>query len=230
MGSLCVKELSKDSAGLKKKSVESLGLEACTSYCGEESSKNQPKNHPSCSLEVSSKKRHKMPCEQHQELSAAASSAGQKLQPGSRPHLQGKNKGESSLQDQNSEQGAAAASTDESDGSSDTDSDAAGAQEHIKQQLKSPKLLSKTLKRNTSKNNPECEGNKGGNGKTSLLENKELCLRAAASEEPSTIEKQLQDNQRRLAALEERHKERELQKKLIQGALSNLVITLTTST
>lgn len=230
MGSLCVKELSKDSAGLKKKSVESLGLEACTSYCGEESSKNQPKSHPSCSLEVSSKKRHKMPCEQHQELSAAASSAGQKLQPGSRPHLQGKNKGGSSLQDQNSEHGAAAASTDESDGSSDTDSDAAGAQEHIKQQLKSPKLLSKTLKRNTSKNNPECEGNKGGNGKTSLLEGKELCLRAAASEEPSTIEKQLQDNQRRLAALEERHRERELQKKLIQGALSNLVITLTTST
>ncbi|NXM44072.1 NOL8 protein, partial [Gymnorhina tibicen] len=183
MGSLCVKELSKDSTGLKKKSVESLGLEA---------SKNQPKNHPSCSLEVSSKKRHKVPCEQHEELSAAASSAGQRLQPGSRPHLQGKNKGVSSLQDQNSEHGAAAASTDQSDGSSDTDSDAAGAQEHIKQQLKSPKLLSKTLKRNTSKKNPECE------------------------------EKQLQDNQRRLAALEERHREREFQKKLIQGALSNL--------
>ncbi|NXB33538.1 NOL8 protein, partial [Eulacestoma nigropectus] len=192
MGSLCVKELSKDSTGLKKKSVESLRLEACTSHCGEESSKNQPKNHPSCSLEVSSKKRHKVPCEQHEELSAAASSAGQRLQPGSRPHLQGKNKGVSSLQDQNSERGAAAASTDQSDGGSDTDSDAAGAQEHIKRQLKSPKLLSKTLRRNTSKKNPECE------------------------------EKQLQDNQRRLAALEERHKERELQKKLIQGALSNL--------
>ncbi|NXB65415.1 NOL8 protein, partial [Struthidea cinerea] len=192
MGSLCVKELSKDSTGLKKKSVESLRLEAGTSSCGEESSKNQPKSHPSCSLDVSSRKRHKMPCEQHKKLSAAASSAGQKLQPGSRPHLQGKNKGVSSLQDQNSEHGAAAASTDQSDGSSDTDSDAAGAQEHIKQQLKSPKLLSKTLKRNTSKKNPECE------------------------------EKQLQDNQRRLAALEERHRERELQKKLIQGALSNL--------
>ncbi|NXJ26416.1 NOL8 protein, partial [Dicrurus megarhynchus] len=193
MGSLCVKELSKDSTGLKKKSVDqSLGLEACTSCCGEESSKNQPKSQPSCSLEVSSKKRHKMPCEQHEELSAAASSARQKLQPGSRPHLQGKDKPVSSLQDQNSEHGAAAASTDQSDGSSDTDSDAAGAQEHIKQQLKSPKLLSKTLKRNTSKKNPECE------------------------------EKQLQDNQRRLAALEERHRERELQKKLIQGALSNL--------
>ncbi|XP_031976521.1 nucleolar protein 8-like isoform X3 [Corvus moneduloides] len=217
MGSLCVKELSKDSTELKKKSVESLGLEACTSYCGEESSKNQPKNHPSCSLEVSSKKRHKMPCEQHKELSAAAASAA-----GSRPHLQGKNKGVSSLQDQNSEHGAAAASTDQSDGSSDTDSDAAGAQEHIKQQLKSPKRLSKTFKRNTCKRNPECEGNEGGNGKTSLLEDKELCLHAAASKEPSTIEKQLQDNQRRLAALEERYRERELQKKLIQGALSNL--------
>ncbi|NXM21278.1 NOL8 protein, partial [Ploceus nigricollis] len=192
MRSLCVKELSKDSTGLKKKSVESLGVEACTSYFGEESSENQPKNRPLCSLEVSSKKRHKVPCEQHEELSAAASSAGQRLQPGSRPHLQGKNKGVSSLQDQNSEHRAAAASTDCGNGSSDMDSDAAGAREHIKQQLKSPKLLSKTLKRNTSKKNTECE------------------------------EKQLQDNQRRLAALEERHRERELQKKLIQGALSNL--------
>ncbi|NXP38177.1 NOL8 protein, partial [Leiothrix lutea] len=192
MGSLCVKELSKDSTGLKKKSVESLGLEACTSYSGVESSKNQPKNPPLCSPEVSSKKRHKVPCEQHEELSAPASSAAQRLQPGSRPHLQGKNKGVSSPQDQNSEHGAAAASADQGGGSSDMDSDAAGAQEHVKQQLKSPKLLSKTLKRNTNKKNPECE------------------------------EKQLQDNQRRLAALEERRRERELQKKLIQGALSNL--------
>ncbi|XP_038004601.1 nucleolar protein 8 isoform X2 [Motacilla alba alba] len=222
MGSLCVKELSKDSTGLKKKSVESLGVEACTSYFGEESSKNQSKNRPLCSLEVSSKKRHKVPLEQHEELSAAASSAGQRLQPGSRPHLQGKNKGVSSLQDQNSEHRAAAASADHGDESSDTDSDAAGAQEHVIQQLKSPKLLSKTLKRNTSKRNTECEGNKGGNENTSLLEDQELCLRAAASKEPSTLGKQLQDNQRRLAALEERQRERELQKKLIQGALSNL--------
>ncbi|KAM7041094.1 nucleolar protein 8 isoform 1-T3 [Acridotheres tristis] len=221
MGSLCVKELSKDSTGLKKKSVESLGLEACTSYCGEDSPKNQPKNHPLCSLKVSSKKRHKVPCEQHDELSAAASSAGQRLQPGSGPHLQGKNKSVSSLQDQNSEHGAAAAITDQGDGSSHMDSDAAGAQEHVKQQLKSPKLC-KTLKRNTSKKNPDRDGNKGGNENTSLLEDKELCLHAAASKEPSTIEKQILDNQRRLAALEERHRERELQKKLIQGALSNL--------
>ncbi|XP_058701236.1 nucleolar protein 8 [Poecile atricapillus] len=222
MGSLRIKELSKDSTGLKKKSVESLGLEACKYYCGEESSKNQPKNHPFCSLEVSSKKTDKVPCEQHEELSAAASSAGQRLQPGSRPHLQGKNKVVSSLQDQNSEHRAAAASTDQGDGSSDTDSDAAEDQEHVKRQLKSPKLLSKTLKRNTSKKSPECEDDKGGNGNTSLLEDEELCPRAAASKEPSTLEKQLQDNQRRLAALEERHRERELQKKLIQGALSNL--------
>ncbi|NXU14244.1 NOL8 protein, partial [Pardalotus punctatus] len=221
MGSLCVKESSKDSTGLKKRSVKSLGLETCTSYSGEDSSKNQPKNHPLCSFQVSSKKRHKVPCEQHEELSAAASSADQRL-PGSRPHLQGKNKGVSSLQDQNSEHGAAAAGTDQSDGSSEMDSDAAAAQEHVKQQLKSPKLLSKTLKRNPSKKSPECEGNKGENGKTSVLEDKELSLCAAASKEPSSIQKQVQDNQRRLAALEERHRERELQKKLIQGALSNL--------
>lgn len=225
MGSLCVKELSKDNTGLKKKSVESLGLEASASYCGEKSAKNQPKNNPLCPLEVSSQKRHKVPCEQRDELSTAASSAGQRLQPGSGPHLQGKNKGVSCLQDQNSEHGAAAASTDQEDGSSHMDSDA-GAQEHIKRQLKNPKILSKTLKKNTSKKNSDC--NKGGNENTSLLEDKELCLRTATSKEPSTIEKQLQDNQRRLAALEERHRERELQKKLIQGALSNLVITTST--
>ncbi|KAF2982385.1 hypothetical protein EK904_001180 [Melospiza melodia maxima] len=221
LGSLCVKESSKDSTGLKKKSVESLGGEACTSHFGEKSSKNQPEDHPLSSLEVSSQKRHKVPFEHHEELSADASSAAQSLQPGSRPRLQGKNKGVSS-KDQNSEHRAAAARTDHGDGSSDMDSDAAGAQEHLKQQLKSPKLLSKTLKRNTSKKSPECEGNKGGNENTSPREDKELCLRAAASREPSTTEKQLQDNQRRLAALEQRHKERELQKKLIQGALSNL--------
>ncbi|XP_063267742.1 nucleolar protein 8 isoform X2 [Prinia subflava] len=221
MGSLCVKELSKDSTGLKKKPVESLGLEDCTSYGGEESSKNQRKNHSLCSPEASSKKRQEVSGEQHKELSAAASSAGQRLQPGSKPHLQGKNKGVNSLRDRNSEH-RAAASTDQGGGSSDSDSDAAGAQEHIKQQPKSPKLPSKTLKRNTSKKTPECEGNKGENENTSLVEDKELCLRGAASKEPSTIERQLQDNQRRLAALEERHRERELQKKLIQGALSNL--------
>ncbi|XP_032927081.1 nucleolar protein 8 isoform X2 [Catharus ustulatus] len=219
MGSLCAKELSKDSTGLKKRSVECLGLEASASYCGEKSAKNQPKNNPLCPLEVSSQKRQKVPCEQHDELSTAASSTGQRLHPGSGPHLQGKNKGVSCLRDQNSEHGAADASTDQGDGSSHMDSDA-GAQEHVKRHLKNPKLLSKTLKRNTSKKNSDC--NKGGNENTSLLEDKELCLRAATSKEPSTIEKQLQDNQRRLAALEERHRERELQKKLIQGALSNL--------
>ncbi|NWI56177.1 NOL8 protein, partial [Calyptomena viridis] len=216
MGSLCVKESTKDSTGLKKHSVESSGLEACTSN-GEKSSKKPPKNHPLCSREVSSKKRQNRPCEQHRELSAAASSAQQRQQPLSRACSQGKNKDVSSAQDQNSEPGA-----DEGDsGSSDRDSNAAGAQEHIKRQPKSPKLLSKSLKRNVSNKNPEYEINKCESGKTSLLKEQELCLPAAAAKEPAR-EKQVQDNQRRLAALEERHRERELQKKLIQGALSNL--------
>ncbi|XP_009474995.1 PREDICTED: nucleolar protein 8 [Nipponia nippon] len=130
----------------------------------------------------------------------------------------------SSLQeDQNSEHGHAVPSADQSeDESSDMDGNAAASQKHVKQQLKSPKLLSKKLKRDVSNKNPECEANKCENGKTRLLENKELCLHATASKEPNTKKKQLQDNQRRLAALEERQKERELQKKLIQGALSNL--------
>lgn len=232
MGSLYEKELTKDSTDLKRRSVESLGLEVCISYCGEESSKRQSKNHPLYSLEVSSKKRQNMHCEQHKGLSDAATLADERDQPVSKPCLQGRNKDASSLQDdQNSERGDAAASTDQSeDESSEMDSNAAVSQKRIKRQLKSPELLSKKLKRDVSNKNPECEANKCENGKTSLLENKELCLHAAASKEPSTTKKQLQDNQRRLAALEERQKERELQKKLIQGALSSLVITLTTST
>ncbi|NXK13746.1 NOL8 protein, partial [Herpetotheres cachinnans] len=224
MGSLCEKELTKDSTGLKKRSVESLGLEACVSYSGEESSKRQSKNHPLYSPEVGSKKGQNMYCEQHKELPDTASLADESDQPVSRLCLQGKNKDVSSLQDdQNSEYGDAAPSTAQSeDESSSMDSNAAVSQKHVKQQLKSPKLCSKNLKRHVSNKHPQCESNKCENGKTSLLENKELCLHGTASEEPSTKKKQLQDNQRRLAALDKRQKERELQKKLIQGALSNL--------
>ncbi|NXA27444.1 NOL8 protein, partial [Ibidorhyncha struthersii] len=224
MGSLCERELTKDSTGLTKRSVGSLGVKACIFYCGGESSKKQFKNHPLYSLEVSSKERQNTHCEQqHKELSDAAS-ADERDRPVSRPCLQGKNKGVSPLQeDQNSERGHALPSADQSeDESSDMDSNAAVSRKHVKQQSKSQKLLSKKMKRDVSNKNPKCEANKCENGKTSLLENKELCLHAAASKGPNTEKKQLQDNQRRLAALEERQKERELQKKLIQGALSNL--------
>ncbi|XP_074007504.1 nucleolar protein 8 [Numenius arquata] len=224
MGSLCEKEFTKDSTGLKKRSVESLSVEGRISYCGEESSEKQSKNRPLYSLEVSCKERQNAHGEQQEELSDAASLVDERDQPVPRPCLQGKNKGVSALQeDQSSERGDAAPSTDQSeDESSDTDSNAAVSQNPVKRQLKSPKLLSKKLKRDVSNKNSECEANKCENGKTSLLENKELCFHATASKEPNTEKKQLQDNQRRLAALEERQKERELQKKLIQGALSNL--------
>ncbi|XP_010157966.1 PREDICTED: nucleolar protein 8, partial [Eurypyga helias] len=224
IGSLCKKELTEDRAGLKKRSGESLELEASISYCGEETPKRQAKSHPLYSRQVSSKMRQNTRSEQHKELSDAASLAGEGNQPLSKPCLHGKNKNVSSLQDdQHSEHGDAAPSTDQSeDESSGVDSNAAVMQKHAKRQLKSPKLLSKKLKRDVSNKNPEREANKCESGKMSLLENKELCHHAAASKEPSTKKKQLQDNQRRLAALEERQKERELQKKHIQGALSNL--------
>ncbi|KFP91366.1 Nucleolar protein 8, partial [Apaloderma vittatum] len=197
IGSLCEEELTEDRADLKKRSVQGLGHEACVSHGEEVSSKRQPKNHPLYSLEASSKKRQNRRREQHTELSDAASIGDEGVEPVSRPCLQGKNKSASSSQDsQNSERGDAAPSSAQSeDTSSDMESNSAASQEHIRQQLKSPKLLSKKLKRNVSNKNPE---------------------------KPGTTKKQLQDNQRRLAALEERQKERELQKKLIQGALSNL--------
>ncbi|NXJ78275.1 NOL8 protein, partial [Trogon melanurus] len=224
IGFLCEEELAEDSAGLKKRSIEGLGHKACVSHCEEEPSKRQPKNHPLHSLEVSSKKRQNRHCEQHTELSDAASIADEGIEPVSKPRLQGKNKSASSSQDnQNSERGNAAPSSAQSeDTSSDIESNAAASREHVRQRLKSPKLLSKKLKRDVSNKNPESEANKCQNGKASLVENQELCLPAPASKEPGMTKKQLQDNQRRLAALEERQKEREVQKKLIQGALSNL--------
>ncbi|KAJ7419983.1 hypothetical protein WISP_50806 [Willisornis vidua] len=221
MGSLCVKESTKDSTGLKKGSV-GLGLGACIFSSGEESCERQPKNHPLCALQVSSTKRQNVPGEQHEALSPGASSADERHQPISRPRLQGKKKDRSSPQDHSSEHGAASPSPDQShSGSSDRDRNAAGAPKHVKQQRESPKLLSKKMKMNVSNKKPECEANKCENRKTGLLEEKELCLNGAASKEP-TRDKQEQDNQRRLAALEERQRERELQKKLVQGALSNL--------
>ncbi|NXC45344.1 NOL8 protein, partial [Penelope pileata] len=195
LGSLC-EELTKDSADLKKRSVESLGCEASVPFCGEESSEGQSKNRSS--LEVSTKKKKNIPRDQHKELSEAASLAAENDWPIFRPHLQGKNKKRNSLQDnQNSAYGDAVPSADESeDESSDMDSNAAVSQKRVKRQLKSPKLPSKKMKKDVSNT-------------------------STASKE-SDIKKQLQDNQRRLAALEEREKERQFQKKLIQGALSNL--------
>ncbi|KAM9374817.1 nucleolar protein 8 [Phaethornis superciliosus] len=222
IGSLCDEDLIKDS-GLKKRSVESAGPEACISYCGEKSSKRQSQSHPLYLQEVSCKKRQNVPCEQHKELSDAASSAAGRGWPVSSPALQGKSQDGNSLQHQNSDCGDAVLSTDEGeDEISDMDSNAAVSQNCVKQGLNNPKLHSKKLKGDVSNKNPECEANKCDNGKRSLLENKKPCLHATALRGPDIEKKQLQDNQRRLAALEERQKEREFQKKLIQGALSNL--------
>lgn len=226
MRSLCEKELTKDNAGLKK-SVESLGVEASIPYCGEKPSEGQSKNHPFYSLEISKENEQSEPCEQHK-LSDAVTLVDENDRPVCKPRLQGKRKRTNYLQeDQNLEYGDAAPSTSDSEGeSSDMDSNAAVLQKRMKQQLKSPKLLSNKMKKVVSNTSSECEVKKCESKKMSLLENKEL--HGTASKESNTKKKQLQDNQRRLAALEERQKERELQKKVIQGALSNLVITLTT--
>ncbi|NXA45229.1 NOL8 protein, partial [Nothocercus julius] len=212
MASLCEKELTKDSPGLKKSSLGNLGFESYSSCSGKESSAS--KNPLLHSRGVSAEKSQNVGCDQRQELSDAAVLAGKSNQPICRSCMQGKNKHVNSQQeDRKSEHGDAIPSADESeDESSDVDNNAPVSQEHIKGQLKSPRLLSKKLKRDVSNENR----------KTGISESKELCCHATASKEPDTNKKQLQDNQRRLAALEERQKERELQKKLIQGALSNL--------
>ncbi|XP_042679349.1 nucleolar protein 8 [Centrocercus urophasianus] len=217
MGSLC-DESTKDSTDLKKRSVESLGFEASLPFCGEKSPEGQSENHPFYSLEVSTKKKQNIHCEQHNELSDAASLAGKNV---CGPRLQGKNTKTNSLQgEQNSEYGDTVPCTDESEGeSSDMGGNAAMSQRHVKRRLRSPKLLSKKMKRDVSSTSSECEVKQCANRKMRLVDDKEL--QGSASKESDT-KKQLQDNQKRLAALEERQKERQLQKKLIQGALSNL--------
>ncbi|XP_010021321.1 PREDICTED: nucleolar protein 8, partial [Nestor notabilis] len=215
MGSLCEKESPRGSTGLEKGSAERLDLEPCVSSCGGELSQRQRKNHPMYSPEPGSKKRQNTRCEPQEELSDAASLADERGQPVSRPHLQGKNQDASSTQGkQKSENKNAAPCTGQGeDESSDMDSNAAASQRHAKRQLKSPRLLSKRLKLDVSNQSPEREADKHEDGKRSLLENKELCLHATASKERRPKKKQLQDNQRRLAALGERQRERELQKK-----------------
>ncbi|OXB58179.1 hypothetical protein ASZ78_006951 [Callipepla squamata] len=216
MGSLC-EGLAKDSTDLKKKDVESLGFEA-SPFCCEKSPEGPSRSHPLYSLEVSTKKKQKIHCEQRKNSSDAASLADENV---CRPHLQGKNTKINSVQDdQNSEHGGTVPRADKSEGeSSDMDSNAAVSQKHVKRQLKSPKLLSKKMKMDINNTGSECEVKKCANRKTSLLGDKEL--KGTSSKEADT-KKQLEDNQKRLAALEERQKERQLQKKLIQGALSNL--------
>uniref|UniRef100_U3ICZ3 Nucleolar protein 8 n=1 Tax=Anas platyrhynchos platyrhynchos TaxID=8840 RepID=U3ICZ3_ANAPP len=220
MRSLCEKELTKDSAGLKK-SVESLGVKASIPYCGQKPSEGQSKSHPFYSLDISKENEKSEPCEQ-QKLSDAVSLVDENDRPVCKPRLQGKRKRTNYLQeDQNLEYGDAAPSTSDSEGeSSDMDSNTVVLQKRMKQQLKSPKPLSNKMKKVVSNTSSECDVKKCESKKTSLLENKEL--HGTASKESNTKKKQLQDNQRRLAALEERQKERELQKKVIQGALSNL--------
>uniref|UniRef100_A0A8B9VMM4 Nucleolar protein 8 n=1 Tax=Anas zonorhyncha TaxID=75864 RepID=A0A8B9VMM4_9AVES len=63
MRSLCEKELTKDSAGVKK-SVESLGVKASIPYCGQKPSEGQSKNHPFYSLDISKENEQSEPCEQ----------------------------------------------------------------------------------------------------------------------------------------------------------------------
>ncbi|NWH79384.1 NOL8 protein, partial [Piaya cayana] len=215
MGSLC-EELPTDSTGVKERPVGAVGLEACVPRGEEEPAKRQPKNRPLHSLEVTDKKRKNLHCEQQRELSGAATLADESDRSVSQRRLQAESEDVSGLQeDQNSERGDA-------DGSEGEGSDAAVSQKPLKRQLKSPKLLSKKSKRDVSNEKAECDANKREDGKKSSQENKKPCPCAAGSKDPDTNQKQLQDNQRRLAALEERQKERELQKQLIQGALSNL--------
>ncbi|XP_020375443.2 nucleolar protein 8 [Rhincodon typus] len=93
---------------------------------------------------------------------------------------------------------------------------------HFKQ-TDSPKIEASTLPVvETSHVNEkrECKAGIDKSVKKCLSIENTACSLAAGT--PRNLEKHLLDNQKRLAALHERQKETEMQKKLIQGALSNL--------
>uniref|UniRef100_A0ABM5FKC5 Nucleolar protein 8 n=1 Tax=Pogona vitticeps TaxID=103695 RepID=A0ABM5FKC5_9SAUR len=86
--------------------------------------------------------------------------------------------------------------------------------------LKNPKSFPKSTKLDGS-----IKGQVQSNNSRSSCEREEASLDSArATHKRNMEEKQLQDNQKRLIALQERQKEREQQKKLIQGALTSLEI------
>ncbi|XP_065263552.1 nucleolar protein 8 [Emys orbicularis] len=214
---------------LKKKSLEEVSKPNCSCY-GKHSAPRQSTRSILCSLEDRSvKKKQNTLSNQLKKVSNSQYSEGGSEKPiWKPPSLQENNYLNSHAEDQTANRGDSEDCTTTSiigseEESTDTDSVLSVAQKHIKCELESPESLAEKPKKDASSKGSASKFQKSENHKKSVHKSKEeFCIPIAISSESDEKEKQLQDNQKRLAALQERQKERELQKKLIQGALLNL--------
>ncbi|XP_067424186.1 nucleolar protein 8 isoform X2 [Emydura macquarii macquarii] len=214
---------------LKKKSLEEVSKANCSCY-GKHSAPRQSSSSILCPLEGRSvKKKQNTVSNQLKMVSNSQYSEGGSEKPVYKPHLLGENKYlNSHAEDQTANGGDSEDCTTTSisgseEESTDTDSVLSVAPKHIKYELGSPESLPEKQKKDASSKGSVSKLQKSEKNKKSLQESKEeLCIPITISSVSDEKEKQLLDNQKRLAALQKRQKERELQKKLIQGALLNL--------
>ncbi|XP_030425503.1 nucleolar protein 8 isoform X1 [Gopherus evgoodei] len=214
---------------LKKKSLEEVSKPSCSCY-GKHSAPRQSGCSILCSLEDRSvKKKQNTLSNQLKKVSDSQYAEGGSEKPIWKPtSLRENNYLNSHAEDQTENRGDSEDCTITSisgseEESTDTDSVLSVTQKHIKCELEGPESLPEKRKKDASSKSSASKFQKSENHKRSLHKSKEeFCIPTAISSESNEKEKQLQDNQKRLAALQERQKERELQKKLIQGALLNL--------
>ncbi|XP_037759451.1 nucleolar protein 8 isoform X1 [Chelonia mydas] len=214
---------------LKNKSLEEVSKPNCSCY-GKHSAPRESRSSILCSLEDRSvkKKQNTLSNQLKKVLNSQYSEGGSEKPVWKPPLLRENNYLNSHAEDQTANRGDSEDCTTTSisgseEESTDTDSVLSVAQKHIKCELESPESLPGKPKKDASSKGSASKFQESENNKKSLHKSKEkLCIPIAVSIESDEKEKQLQDNQKRLAALQERQKERALQKKLIQGALLNL--------
>ncbi|XP_032641755.1 nucleolar protein 8 isoform X2 [Chelonoidis abingdonii] len=214
---------------LKKKSLEEVSKPSCSSY-GKHSAPRQSGCSILCSLEDRSvKKKQNTLSNQLKKVSDSQYAEGGSEKPiWKPPSLRENNYLNSHAEDQTENRGDSEDCTTTSisgseEESADTYSVLSVTQKHIKCELEGPESLPKKPKKDAGSKGSASKFQKNDNHEKSLHKSKEeFCIPTAISSESNEKEKQLQDNQKRLAALQERQKERELQKKLIQGALLKL--------
>uniref|UniRef100_A0A8C8SPK2 Nucleolar protein 8 n=1 Tax=Pelusios castaneus TaxID=367368 RepID=A0A8C8SPK2_9SAUR len=213
---------------LEKKSLEEISKPNCSCY-GKHSAPRKSSSSLLCPLEGTSvKKKQNTISNQLKMISDSQCSEGGSEKPVCKPPLVGKEKClNSCAEDQtanrrNREDCITTSVSGSKEESTDTDSVLSVELKHVKYKLESPEPLPEKQKRDASSKGSVSQLQKSKNNKSFQESKEELCIPITVSSESDAKEKQLQDNQKRLAALQERQKERELQKKLIQGALLNL--------
>ncbi|XP_059572034.1 nucleolar protein 8 isoform X1 [Alligator mississippiensis] len=230
IGSLCenepFEELTKESLNFRARYAEKASKPYC-SY-GKESCSRQSSSCVSCPpLSRNVEKMQNIICNKSESVSGSLYAAGKSEKPICNPLPVGNNtylsswKEDQIVKREESEDGTIMRTDGSEEKSKDMDSNELVTEMCVKFDLNSSESLSEDPKTDTNTEFSACMAQECEDMKN-LQDTKELCDPVNIWSELDKKEKQLQDNQKRLAALQERHKERELQKKLIQGAFSSL--------